>query len=282
MDEGPVGLIAGEGRFPLEVARGLRETGRRVVAVALRELTDPEMEDAVDALDWVWVGELERMIEALRHAGARDVVLAGKVPKTFLWRHREAVRPDGRALRALAALPDRADDSLLGAVARALEEEGFRLRGQLELAPRLRVAEGVLGRVAPTEAQLRDVAFGWPIAKALGALDVGQTVVVQGRAVLALEAVEGTDAAIRRGCALGEPGACAVKVAKPSQDPRFDVPTVGPRTIAALAEGRGALLAVEAERTVVLDREELVAAADAAGIAVVAVSERSLGLGAAA
>lgn len=278
----PVGLIAGEGVFPLEVARGVREAGRPVVAVALRELTNEALVGEVDALTWLWLGELERLVGVLGEAGVRDVVMAGKVPKTFLWTHRQAVRPDARARRALATLADRADDSLLGAVARALEEEGFHLRGQLELAPQLRAAEGVLGRVAPTPEQLRDVAFAWPVAKALGALDVGQTVVVQGRAVLALEAVEGTDAAIRRGCALGEPGACVVKVAKPTQDPRFDVPTVGPTTVRALAEGGAAVLAVEAERTVVLERERLVREADAAGIAVVGVSDASLDVGAAA
>ena len=278
MGETPVGLIAGEGGFPRELARGVRASGRRVVAVALRELTDPGLEAEVDALAWVWLGELARLEEVLREAGARDVVMAGKVPKTFLWTHREAVRPDARALRVLSALPDRADDSLLGAVARALEEDGFHLHDQLALAPAPRADEGVMGRVEPDADQRADVAFGWPVAKALGALDVGQTVVVRERAVMALEAIEGTDAAIRRGCALAGPGACVVKVAKPAQDPRFDVPTVGPRTVAALAEGAGAVLAVEAGRTVVLERERMVREADAAGIALVAVSEGSLGL----
>jgi DUF1009 family protein len=282
VDDAPIGLIAGEGAFPRELARGVRGEGRRVVAVALRELADPGLEGCVDELTWLWLGELERLTALLRGAGARDVVMAGKVPKRFLWTHREAVRPDARALRLLAELPDRADDSLLGAVARALEEEGFRLRGQLDVAPGLGAAEGTLGTAHPSDAQWADVAFAWPIAKALGALDVGQTVVVRERAVLALEAIEGTDAAIRRGCALGEPGACAVKVAKPSQDPRFDVPAVGPRTVRALAEGRGAVLAVEADRTLVLEREAMLREADRAGIAVVAVSARFLGLGAAA
>jgi DUF1009 family protein len=278
----PVGLIAGEGGFPLEVARGVRASGRRVVAVALRELTDPALEACVDRLVWVWLGELGPLEAALREADVTEVVLAGKVPKTFLWTHAEAVRPDARALRALEGLRDRADDSLLGAVARALEEDGFRLCEQLAAAPGLGVREGTLGAVRPGEAQLADVAFGWRVAKALGAVDVGQTVVVRDGAVLAVEAIEGTDAAIRRGCALGEPGACVVKVAKPSQDPRFDVPTVGPRTVAVLVEGRASVLAVESERTVVLERERMVREADAAGIALVAVSARSLGPGAAA
>jgi hypothetical protein len=131
----------------------------------------------------------------------------------------------------------------------------------------------VLGRVQPTTAQRADVAFAWPIAKALGALDVGQTVVVEGGAVLALEAIEGTDEAVRRGCALGRGGACVVKVAKPSQDPRFDVPAVGLETLRVLREGGGAILAFEAGATLVLEREALVAEADAAGIALLGVAD---------
>lgn len=146
------------------------------------------------------------------------------------------------------------------------------MRGQAELAPELWAGEGTLGRVEPTPEQLADVAFGWPVAKALGEVDVGQTVVVKGRAVLAVEAIEGTDAAIRRGCALGEEGACVVKVAKPGQDPRFDVPAIGLATIRSLVEGKASLLAVEAGRTVVLEREALLREADARGIAVVGVS----------
>lgn len=266
-----VGLIAGRGRFPQELARALRRDGRRVVALGLRELADVALEGCVDAMEWVRLGELERLVDLLRAARVGDVVLAGKVPKTFLWERPEAIRLDERARAMLAGLADRADDSLLGAVAAAIEAEGFRLRGQVELAPSLVAGEGVLGKVQPTAAQLRDVAFGWPIAKALGGLDVGQTVVVQGGAVLALEAVEGTDAAIRRGCSLGEPGACVIKVAKPQQDPRFDVPVVGPDTVERMVEGSASLLAVEAHRSVLLERERTLARADGRGIAIIGV-----------
>jgi hypothetical protein len=274
----PVGLVAGSGCFPGELARCLRGRGRSVVAAALRELAPADLASRVDRLEWVWLGELEALVAAFRREGVRDVVLAGKVPKAFLWTHPAAVRPDARAAAVLARLGDRRDDTLLGAVAAALEAEGFRVRGQAELAPELLAPEGPLGKLAPDAEQMADVAFGFPVAKALGAVDVGQTVVVRGRAVLALEAVEGTDEAIRRGCALGEPGACAVKVAKPKQDPRFDVPAVGPDTVRVLAEGGGAVLAVEARRTLVLERERLVAEADARGVAVVGVSAAGLGL----
>jgi DUF1009 family protein len=267
----PVGLIAGLGRFPVELARAARRRGHRVVAVALGGLADADVAAAVDECSEVPLGQLGRLFHVLREAGVKQVVLAGKVPKTFLYRHADRVQPDATALRLLASLRDRRDDSILGAFAGALDREGFELIGQADLAPELWAGEGRLGAVEADARVRADVAFGWPVAKWLGELDVGQTVVVEGRAVLALEAIEGTDEAIRRGCALGSGRAVAVKVSKPRQDPRFDVPAVGAATVRALAEAGGAALAVEAARTVLLQREELVAAADAAGIAVVGV-----------
>jgi hypothetical protein len=271
-----LGLLAGTGRLPGELAASARRAGWRVLAVGFRELADPALAERVDAFEWAHVLEFGRLLELLRGGGASDVVLAGKVPKTFLWERRDALRPDARALAEFAKLADRKDDSLLGAAVALLEAEGLRVRSQLELAPDLCAPAGVLGRVQPTPEQERDVAFGWPIAKALGGLDVGQSVVVQGRAVLALEAVEGTDAAIERGCALAEAGrgVVVVKVAKPTQDPRFDVPTIGLATLRALVKGGGGALAVEAAQTLVLDRAALLAEADAAGVALLGVESR--------
>jgi DUF1009 family protein len=269
-----LGLVAGSGRLPAEIAASARRRGWRVVAVALRELADPALERGVDALEWAYLGDFARMLGWLRDAGAADVGLAGKVPKAFLWERRDAVRPDARALAALASLGDRKDDSLLGMVVRVIEAEGLTVRSQLELAADLCAPAGVLGKVRLTPEQERDVAFGWPVAKTLGDLDVGQSVVVQGGAVLALEAVEGTDAAIERGCALADSrrGVVVVKVAKPKQDPRFDVPTIGLDTLRTLIKGGGGALAVEAGQTLVLEREALVAEADAHGIALVGVA----------
>ncbi len=269
-----VGLIAGLGRFPLEVARGARRRGHRVAAVALRELSDPALEAEVDALAWVYLGELNRMFAFLREAGVEQVVMAGKVPKTLLWNDASVFRPDARALALMQGLADRKDDSILGSVAQAIEEEGFPLLGQLDLAPELWAPEGLIGRTALGPGPRRDIAFGWPIAKALGELDIGQTVVVRGGAVLALEAIEGTDAAIRRGCALGERGASVVKVAKPKQDPRFDVPTIGPDTLATLIECGAGALAVEAGRTVILERDAVARDADLHGISIVGIDPR--------
>lgn len=269
-----VGLIAGLGDFPLEVAAGARRNGLRVLAVGLRELAPKALESAVDRCVWVWLGEMEKLLQTLREEGVERVLMAGKVPKTFLWERPDALRPDARTLALLRDLPDRKDDSLLGAVADVIEGDGFRILSQAELTPELLAPTGSFAGRAPLPEELADIEFGWPIAKALGGLDVGQSVVVQDRAVLALEAVEGTDLAIRRGCGLAEEGkpVCVIKVAKPSQDLRFDVPLVGTDTIKTMAEAGASLLAIEAGITVVLGREALVRAADEAGIAVVGIA----------
>jgi DUF1009 family protein len=241
-----------------------------VVTVAIRELAEPEFETEADC-HWLHLGELEALLRVFRESDVRRCVMAGKVPKTFLYERGPALRPDARALRLLRDLADRSDDSIMLALADVLESEGFLLEEQASFTPELLAPQGPLGTLAPDALQWQDIRFGWPIARALGRLDVGQSVVVRQRAVMALEAIEGTDEAIRRGGALGGPGACVVKVAKPSQDLRFDMPTIGVTTIETLAEVKAAVLAVEAGATFVLGQREVVAAADAAGIPVVGV-----------
>jgi hypothetical protein len=267
----PLGLIAGAGRFPLLLAREARAAGLSVAAVALHGLTDPGLEAEVDAATWLHVGELEALVRTFRAGGVRDVVFAGAVPRTFVTEHPELLRPDSRALALVSRLADRKDDSILDAIAGFVEEQGFVLRGQAELVPALVAEPGVLGRVAPDARALSDLAFGWPIALAIGDLGVGQTILVRDRVVLAVEAVEGTDEAIRRAGRLGAPGACMLKVARPRQDLRSDLPAVGPHTIERLAEARASLVAVQAGAALLLDRDDLLAKADAAGIAVVGV-----------
>ena len=275
----PLALVAGAGRLPLLLARSLRARGRGVHVVALHALSDAGIEAEADSCEWLHLGEFGRMLGSFARAGAREIALAGKVPKAFLWQRRDALKPDAKALAFLGALGDRNDDSLLGALAEMLAAEGHALASQLEVAPDLVAPLGRIAGRAPSEAEWGDIAFGLPVARALGGLDVGQTVIVQGRAVLALEAIEGTDAAISRGLGFAERGkpACVVKLAKPKQDPRFDVPAVGPDTLRAIAAGGGSALAVEADRTLVLDREELAREAEREGIAVVGVAAGSAG-----
>lgn len=266
-----VGLIAGAGRFPLEIARAARRSGLRVVTVAIRELADPVLEAEADC-HWLHLGELGSLLEVFRESGVRRCVMAGKVPKTLLYERGRELHPDERALDLLRDLGDRSDDSILLALAELLESEGFVLEGQAGFTPEFLAPQGPLGRLAPEPEHWQEIRFGWPIARALGRLDVGQSVVVRQRAVMALEAIEGTDEAIRRGAALGGPGVCVVKVAKPRQDLRFDMPTIGVGTIETLAQVKAAVLAVEAGATLVLEPGEVVATADAAGIPVVGIA----------
>ncbi|MDJ0867204.1 MAG: UDP-2,3-diacylglucosamine diphosphatase LpxI [Myxococcota bacterium] len=267
-----LGLIAGQGRLPLEVARAARRAGRRVVAVGFRGFACEALADEVDALEWVHVGELGRLLDALRALEVGEAALVGGVAKRQMFESGGLLRIDARARELLAQLTERGDDAILRAVGTALEAEGIALRPQTELAPGLLAPEGPLGAVAPTPEQADDVRFGWSVAKAIGELDVGQTVVVRGRTVLAVEAIEGTDAAIRRGAELGGPGVCVVKVFKPRQDARFDLPTIGAATADVLRAAGAALLAVEAGRSFVLDRETLVREADRSGICLLGVA----------
>jgi DUF1009 family protein len=252
------------------MARAARRSGRRVAAIAFPRLTDPDLEKSA-AVTWLAPGQVGAALDALRQAGVREAAMAGKVPKAGLYRDPKVLQPDAEALALLASLRDRQDDSILGALADFLEERGVRLLPQAELVPELVAGEGPLGRTAPTAAQQEDIDFGVPLAKAVAGLDIGQTVVVKQRAVLAVEAIEGTDAAIRRAGEVA-PGACVVKVAKPRQDPRFDVPVVGPDTLASMLDAKASVLAFEAGGTLVLERASLVARADADGVALVGVA----------
>jgi DUF1009 family protein len=273
---GVLGLIAGQGAFPLTVARSAREHGQALVCVAFRGLTDPAIDQALPEVHWIHLGEVLDGIRIFREAGVSQAVMAGKVPKGLLFGDVSALRFDGSAAALMEELRDRRDDTILGKVADFLAVSGIQLLPQWALAPELLLPAGPLGAVDLTPAQRADVAFGFPIAKRVGELDIGQTVVVKDRAVIAVEAIDGTDATIRRAGGIVR-GTCVVKVAKPRQDPRFDVPTIGPATVEALVEAQAAALAFEAGATVVLERAEVVRLADARGIAVVGVDAGASG-----
>lgn len=274
MSDAPVGLIAGMGAFPLEVARAGRRAGTRITCVALRGLADEAIEREVEALTWVDLGEAAKGIGAFMAAGVKQVVMAGKVPKDLLYKG-DAPQLDAIGSSVMGGLEDRKDDTILGAVAGVLEKLGLEVLPQWALAPELLVGAEVLGAREPTEAQQADIDFGMPLAKRYAQLDIGQTIVVKERAVLAVEAIEGTDATIRRAGEIAD-GACVIKVEKVGQDPRFDVPTIGVDTIRSLVAARASVLAFEAGVTVVLDREGVAREADAHGIAVVGVEPPEL------
>lgn len=265
MSQGRVGLIAGYGRFPVLYAKALRAQGFEVLCTAIREEAPAEIEEVADRCVWLRVGQLGRMIEVFREAGVTTAVMAGKVHKTRIYQ----LRPDLRAFKLLARVPDYKDDTLLGAIADELEGEGIHLASSIEYAGPLLPGPGVLTKRAPGKRERGDIDFGWPVAKGIAGLDIGQSVVIRERAVMAVEAIEGTDEAIRRGGHLGDGEVTVVKVAKPAQDVRFDVPTIGPDTIAAMAESGATCLAAEAGMTLVLDQDEVVAAAERAGISVI-------------
>jgi DUF1009 family protein len=260
-----LGLIAGNGRFPFLAAAGARRAGRRVVALALREETAPELEREVDEMHWISLGELGRGIEILQRAGAREAVMAGQV------QHRQIfsdIVPDLKLLGVLARLAVRNTDSLIGGVADALAREGITLLPSVAfLADQLAVA-GPMTRRRPDADERRDIDYGEGVARALAGMDLGQTAVVKGRAAVALEAMEGTDETIRRAGRIAGPGTTVVKVSKPKQDMRFDVPVVGQGTLDAMREAGARVLAIDAARTLLIDRPAFLERADNERVAV--------------
>ena len=275
-----LGLIAGEGAFPVEIARAVRSAGESVHAVAFSDLTDPALSDQVSSIDWLPLGAMECLVASLRGAGAHDVVLAGKVAKTHLHRPGVPIAPDALALELLASLSDRADGRMLSAVADLLEREGFELKPQAEWVPSWIAGDGRLGALEPGPQQWADVRLGAPVARTLAGLDVGQCVAVEAGTVLAVEAIDGTDATIERAGRLGAGRAVLVKVARPVQDPRLDCPAVGPRTIEHLAGAGFSALAVETGRTIVIGGPACLARADELGIAVLGIDPAAVRLNA--
>jgi len=262
-----LGLIAGSGRFPLLLADAAQSQGWEIVLFAVKgEVKASDFEDKDYTAHWLRPEQIGRLIELLHEEKITDVVMAGKVHKQTLYGD---IKPDERAIRMYLRLKNTADDTLLGVVANELESEGIKLHPSTFCIKELLASEGALTGSDPTSEQLRDIRFGWRIAKEIGRLDIGQTVVIKGAAVMAVEAIEGTNEAIRRGGELGGEGAVVVKVAKPQQDPRFDMPAVGMNTIEVMKEVSARVLAIEAGWTVLLDREEMLEAADRSGIVVV-------------
>lgn len=265
-----IGLLAGVGRLPVESAQAARALGYEVYAVALLSGVDPELRQVVTDYAAINVAKLGRVVDFLKKHGVTKATAIGKVSKELLMSGGYEL-PDWKMVKLLLSLPDHKDDTLMLKFVAALAKEGIELVDQTILIRPLMPAAGLLTRRAPTENERRDMEFGFQMAKELGRLDVGQTVVVKGMAVMALEAIEGTDACILRGGQLARGGAIVVKVAKPAQDLRFDVPAVGVKTIESMIEGRATALAIEADHTLLVDREKTVALAEAHDITIIAI-----------
>jgi DUF1009 family protein len=261
----PLGLIAGNGLFPFLAAAGARRAGRRVVALAIREEADPWLEDEVDELHWVGLGQLGRAVQILRGAGVREALMAGQVKHRRIF---SEIVPDLKLMGVLARLAVQSTDSLIGAVADALSREGVTLLPSVAFLGDQLATPGAMTRRRPRREERADVAYGEKVARALSGLDLGQTVVVKKRAAVALEAMEGTDEVIRRAGRIAGVGTTVVKVSKPNQDMRFDVPVVGPGTLASMAEARASVLAVDARRTLMIDKPRFLTEAEERGVAV--------------
>ena len=260
------GLIAGNGRFPFLVLEGARSQGIDMAVIALKEEAAPELESSAKRLHWVSLGELSKAIDLMHQEGVTQAVMAGQVKHNKIF---SAIRPDWKLAKLLFSLPRKNTDALIGAVARVLEDEGIRLVDSTLFLKPLVPDVGILTRRAPDEHESAGMAYGLGVARQISAMDIGQTVVISDRACVAIEAMEGTDETIARAARIagGKP-LVVVKVSKPAQDMRFDVPVVGLPTVEQMKSARATALAIDAGRTLLFDRTKLIELADAAGIAI--------------
>ncbi len=272
-----VGLLAGAGRFPISFAEAARDQGHQVYGVGVMGMAPPELRTICHSYVEAPLARIGRAISLFKKARINRVVMAGKIEKTVLFQPFRILRlmPDWRTIHMWIcyAKRDRKDDTLLLAVIREFERDNIYFDSALDYCPELLVKHGFLTKRKPTESQWRDIRFGWELAKEMGRLDIGQSVIVHDMAVIAVEAIEGTDRAIRRSAELCRRGGfTVVKAAKPNQDMRFDVPTIGLQTIRTMHESGGRVLAIESDKTIILDEPEVIELADKLGIAIVAVS----------
>lgn len=248
-----LGLVAGYGSFPLELAASLQKQGVEVHTVAAREETSPDIERYSTSTCWLHVGQLGGMIKSFKKADIEAIIFAGKVRKLHLFRN---FRPDLTAIKTLARIPDRKDDTLMNAIADEFIKAGIKVLPQTQFAGEMLAAKGLLFGPKPGKSNIQDMNFAYIQARGIAALDIGQTVVVQDGAVLAVEAIEGTDDAISRGGSMGNGKAIVVKVAKPDQDLRFDVPAIGSDTIEVMHASGCKVLAIESGKTLILERRK--------------------------
>jgi DUF1009 family protein len=261
------GLIAGNGRFPFMVLEGARQTGASMAVAAIREETDPEIEKLADNVKWVGIGQLGRMIRFFKDEGVEKAIMAGQVKHIQIF---SRAVPDARMLKVLLRLPRRNTDSLIGAIASELQSEGIELIDSTYFLQDSLPRAGVLTRREPDRHEREDIEYGLEIGREIAHLDLGQTIVVRGKACVAIEAMEGTDETIRRAGTLVQKRLTVVKLAKPNQDMRFDVPVVGIPTLNTMVEAGASCLCITAGKTLMFDREEMIRTADKHKLAIVA------------
>ncbi len=265
-----IGLIAGSGKFPIIFSKAAKSKGFIVYAIAHNNETDPALEDFVDTIEWVHLGQIKRIIKFFKKNSVSQAVMMGAITKTRMF---SDVRPDTKALSLVAGMRHTHDDGLLRAFVGVLEKEGIKIQASTFMLPDLLAQPGRWTKRKPTQSETADIELGWKLAKEIGRLDIGQCVVVGGGSILAVEAIDGTDATIMRGGELGKGNAVVVKVCKPNQDLRFDMPAVGAQTIKTMHKAGAKVLVVEAGKAVVFDREEMVGLADMLGITILALEK---------
>ncbi|MDY6855197.1 MAG: UDP-2,3-diacylglucosamine diphosphatase LpxI [Thermodesulfobacteriota bacterium] len=263
-----IGLIAGNGQLPILFANALKERDISIIAVGFKGETLFSLKEHVEKMAWINIGQLQLLIETFKNEGIANVVMVGGITKALLFSDE---KPDYRGASFLSSLKNKKDDIFLRSFAEELENDGINIESATKYIPSILAQKGCLTKRLPTEDEYRDIRFGWDIAKDIGKLDIGQTVIVKDQAVLAVEAIEGTDEAIKRAGKYGNGQIIVVKVSKPFQDMRFDIPVVGMGTVRSLKESRASALAIEAGRTIILDKDEMIKYADKAGISIVAI-----------
>ena len=263
-----IGLLAGNGRFPLIFTQSARKKGVEVIAIGINEETSKELEKFVDKMYWLGVGELEKLLGILKAENIRFIVMAGQVKHKLLFDN--TIKIDKKMQLLLGSLRNKKTDSIIGAVARLLEFQGIKVLSSITFLSDYLAGEGVLTSGMPDERVLKDIDFGRRIAKAIAGLDIGQSIAVKDRVVLAVESIEGTDEAIRRAERYGKEGIVVIKVTKPRQDMRFDVPVIGTDTIKLLKEVKASCLSIEAKKTLIIDKQETLRLAEEANISIVA------------
>ena len=264
-----IGLIAGSGQFPIIFAKAAKLKGFDVYTVAYLNEADSTLENHVKSIEWLYLGQIKRLIKFFKRHKINQAVMMGGIKKIRMF---SDVKPDMKAIALIAGLRHTHDDGLLRAFAGLLENSGIQIQAATFLLPDLLAPTGCWTKRKPNRSDKADIKLGWSIAKEIGRLDIGQCVVVGGGSVLAVEAIDGTDATIMRGGQLGNGTAVVVKVCKPNQDMRFDIPAVGAQTIQTMHAASAKTLAIETGKAVVFDREKMITLADQLGIAIVALN----------
>ncbi|MBF0343348.1 MAG: UDP-2,3-diacylglucosamine diphosphatase LpxI [Nitrospirae bacterium] len=264
-----LGLIAGQGELPFAIADEAHQQGFKVIAIGLDSLCDERLKDHVDEFKTISVGKLGSIISALKKAHVTEAVMGGKVPKALVYKSK--IVPDLKTVGLMMRLKDKSDDSIMLAVTEEFIKEGINMRNVTEFTVKLLTPSGVLTKKGLSKQEEKDINFGFRIAKEIGRLDIGQTVIIKDSAVIAVEAIEGTDSAIHRGGELAGEGVIVIKVSKPAQDKRFDYPAAGLQTLKTMTEVKARVLALEAENTLMLDKANMLNAANISGITIVGI-----------